>query len=123
MADSRPARAELKQWISGPGRTQALLAAAVGVTQQTISAVLGGRTPSPDLAELIEAATGIHRDGWATARERERRERRLLRARGLMAAGSVEHPTPVRRRRPSGNPARPVSQHGPDVGDSTKRAG
>ena len=60
MSDkSRPSRAALREWLQVRGRTQAKLARAVGVTQQTISALLASRLPSESLAKLIEAATGI----------------------------------------------------------------
>lgn len=88
----RPARVALKKWLEGEGRTQGVLAEAVDVTQQTISAVLTGREPSEDLARLLEEATGIDWRGWYTSAELRRRgearERRISRARALRSASA-----------------------------------
>jgi DNA-binding XRE family transcriptional regulator len=81
--DSRPSRAALREWLNKPRRTQTKLANAVGVTQQTISALLLRSVPSRELAQLIEAATGIPSRGWFTRRERAEWEGKLKRARSL----------------------------------------
>ena len=90
MSRFRPARAALKRWLTEKGRTQAILAEAVGVSQQTISAFLGTRVPPEDLARLIQEATGIPWEGWFTAAElrarAEEREEKLSRARALRTA-------------------------------------
>lgn len=89
---SRPSRAALKEWLEQPGRTQAKLAKALDVTQQTVSALLKNRQPSEELAQLIEAATGIPWGGWFTEREMKRREKRLERAAALGARLSAAAP-------------------------------
>lgn len=67
-----------------------MLAEAVDVSQQTISALLGAREPSEDLAKLIQEATGIAWEGWFTESElkkrAESREKRISRARALRSA-------------------------------------
>ena len=87
MADLRPSRAALREWLKVEGRTQAVLAEAIEVSQQTISSLASGRilSPSRDLAKLIEIATGIDADGWFTPSERKAWGRRVSRAQALRA--------------------------------------
>lgn len=74
-----------------PGRTQAILAGALGVTQQTVSALVA-KKPRPlsvELAKLIQEATGIAWDGWFTATELENWGKRTERARKLRSMCSA----------------------------------
>lgn len=84
----RPARDALRQWLAAPGRSQVVLAAAVGVAQQTISRLLDKQDPSRELANLLELATGIPWRGWFTQRQLLRWERREAVARELGARAS-----------------------------------
>lgn len=80
------AREALRGWFRTSGASQAALAEALGVTQQTISSLLKDRAPSEELSKVIEAATGISWKGWFTAEEMEARATRIARARELRAS-------------------------------------
>lgn len=90
MAKLRPARGELRAWLESTGTSQSKLGAALGVTQQTISAALNGRPLTEELAKLIQEATGVRWTGWFTPaqlrRREEKRRLRVSRARALRSA-------------------------------------
>jgi hypothetical protein len=84
----RPAHRTFREWFNGLRRrnhTQGTVAKALDVAQQTISAVLGGAIPGPDLARLIEEAGGPAADAWRTEHERQSWAARVERARSLRA--------------------------------------
>lgn len=89
----RPARAALREWLAVPGRNQGVLAAGVGVAQQTISRLVNnGQEPSRELAKLIQEATGILWTGWFAKRQLERWAKQEARAKEFRARVEAARP-------------------------------
>lgn len=60
-----PGTKALKTWMAGPPRrTQGEVAAALDVTQQTISRITNGARPGLMLAVRIRGLTGIPLEAW-----------------------------------------------------------
>jgi transcriptional regulator with XRE-family HTH domain len=111
---------KLSTWLEiPPGRLQADLAAACGVSQQTISDYkrrAARPDPGSELAALIEIATGglVRAAGWLTAEEVRLRRQKHKRAARFAKLEAGPPASPTSRRRATSRPRAVATLDGTD---------